>query len=106
MLSIGIYPLYIRITTLFDHKWARNELGHINFKCWNYNFLKTLNGLQNELGHINYILEIQEMLEKAKWTNKGDVSKLFDTHLGYMLMSKRWIHFLSRNSKPSSNIGA
>jgi hypothetical protein len=51
-------------------------------------------------------LEIQEMLEKAKWTNEGDVSKLFGTQLGYMLMSKRWIHFLSRNFKPSSNIGA
>lgn len=52
---------------------------------------------KNELGHINYILEIQEMSEKAQWTNEGDVSKLFGTHLGYMLMSKRWIHFLSRN---------
>jgi len=85
------------ITTFFEHKWARKELGHINFKYWNYNlFFFPLKWAKNELGHINYILEIQEMSEKAPWTNEGDVSKLFGTHLGYMLMSKRYSFFIKK----------
>jgi hypothetical protein len=47
---IGIYQLYIGVTTFFYHKWARIELGHINLKNWNYNFLKTLCGLKMNYG--------------------------------------------------------
>jgi hypothetical protein len=87
---INLLQLFLTINGL-EKNW---DISILNIGITTFFFF--LKWAKNELGHINYILEIQEMSEKAPWTNEGDVSKLFGTHLGYMLMSKRYSFFIKK----------
>jgi len=87
---INLLQLFLTINGLEKNR----DISILNIGITTFFF--NLKWAKNELGHINYILEIQEMSEKAPWTNEGDVSKLFGTHLGYMLMSKRYSFFIKK----------
>ncbi len=87
---INLLQLFLTINGLEKNR----DISILNIGITTFFF--NLKWAKNELGHINNILEIQEMSEKAPWTNEGDVSKLFGTHLGYMLMSKRYSFFIKK----------